>query len=613
MMKKSYHLKAKTNVYALFVLVLIALNPSGLFAQSKMSFVISVPEVAKHLYHVELNCKAVQADTVNFQMPVWTPGFYSIKDYASAVSNFSVTGAANKPLKWEHTDRRSWQVIAKKQDIHISYDVKAEDPFIADINLTEDYGYIIPGALLLYTQQALPFPVTLTVKPYKLWPQFVAMGLNELPGKKNVFSAVNFDELYDSPLLMGHLETLPAIMVKGIPHQFIGYNLGDLDRTQLTVDLKKIFESGSRIIGDIPYKSYTFLAVGVPQSGSFGGIEHLNSASLIIGNKNLLTTKNRLHFYNFLAHEYFHTYNVKRIRPIELGPFDYSKENYTDLLWVSEGFTVYYENIITRAAGLMSAQQVLDNFKECIKNYENKEGHLHQSAAAASRAIWEMEGNPNSRNADELNKTISVYDKGCALAIMLDLKIRNETGNQRSLDDLMRSLYRKYYKEKNRGFTADEFKKEAEQIAGVTLDELFSYANTTVEPNYAKYFSYAGLAIDTASHWVIGNNLGISAGINGNSIIVREVSWQSPAWKAGIQPNDQILRIDGNEATLPGIKGPIPDKREGDQIVIRIKRNGTEQDLTLILNKWRTKSFDIMPLPGASKLQTLIYNSWMRN
>lgn len=611
---KFYHLKLKNITYAILALVLIALRPSDLLAQSaKMSFVISMPEPAKHLYHVALSYKSEKAATVNFHMPVWTPGFYSIMDYARAVSNFKVTNATGKPLKWKQTEPGSWQVIAKKQDIRISYDVRAEDPFIAGINFTEDYGYIIPGAMLLYTRQALPHPVTLTVKPYKHWPSFIATGLNALAGKTNVFKAANFDELYDSPLLMGHLEALPVMMIKSIPHRFIGYNLGDLDRAQLTIDLKKIFESGSQIIGDIPYKSYTFLAVGTQQSGSFGGIEHLNSASLIIGNKNLLTPKNRIHFYNFLAHEYFHAYNVKRIRPIELGPFDYSKKNYTDLLWVSEGFTVYYENIITRNAGLMTGQQMLDNFKECIKNYENKEGHLHQSASAASRAIWEMEGNPNTRDADELNKTISVYDKGCALAVMLDLKIRYETQNQRSLDDLMRSLYRRYYQEKNRGFTADEFKKEAEQVAGVALDELFSYANTTVDPDYPKYFAYAGLAIDTANHWVNGNNLGIAAGMKGNFIVAREVSWKSPAWKAGLQPNDQILTVDGNEATLPDIKGPLTGKNEGDRVVIRIKRNGTEQDLMLVLNRWQTKNFDITPLPGADKLQTLIYNSWMRN
>ncbi|WP_293310163.1 M61 family metallopeptidase [Pedobacter sp. UBA5917] len=593
--------------------LVFVLGPLLLSAQTtKTVFVISMPKPSNHLYHVELNYRSAKKGALDFHMPVWTPGFYSLMDYAGAVSNFEVKGADNRLLKWKKTDRTTWRVNTATQNIKISYDVKAEDPFIANNNLTEDYGYIIPGALLLYTKQALPLPVTVKVKPYQKWPLSVATGLSELPGQANVFTAANFDELYDSPLLMGRLESLPVMMVKGIPHQFIGYNMGDLDRKQLTADLEKIIASGSNIIGEIPYKHYTFLAVGTPQGGSFGGIEHLNSASLIIGNKNLLAEKNRIHFYNFLAHEYFHAYNVKRIRPIELGPFDYAKENYTNLLWISEGFTVYYENIITRAAKLMTEQQVLDNFRQCITNYENKEGHLHQSASAASRAIWEMEGNPNNRDADALNKTISVYDKGCALALMLDLKIRHETRNQRSLDDLMKSLYRAYYKEKNRGFTESEFKKEAEQVAGTPLDELFLYANTTAAPDYSKYFAYAGLNIDTISRRAYGNNLGIVAGMNSNKIIAREVIWQSPAWKAGVQPGDQILSIDGNQVTSPGFP-PLKDKKNGDQITMNIMRNGAEKKLMLTLNSWQTRSFEITPLPNPDKLQTLIYNSWMRN
>ncbi|WP_316828112.1 M61 family metallopeptidase [Pedobacter miscanthi] len=605
-------LQAKT--YFLFALTAIALIPSSSLAQSAdMNFVISMPDPAKHLYHVEMEYRPAKVQTLDFCLPVWTPGFYSIMDYAAAVTNFSARDAGNKPVKWRKTGQSTWEVTAKKQLVRIAYDVKAINPFIANINLTEDYGYIIPGALLLYVKEALALPVTLTVKPYHYWPELVATGLNRLPGTANSFTAANFDELYDSPILMGRLEALPVIMVSGVPHQFIGYDLGDLDRVQLTADLKKIFESGSQIIGDIPYKQYTFLAVGAPQSGRFSGIEHLNSASLIIGNKNLLSPRNKVRFYNFLAHEYFHAYNVKRIRPIELGPFDYSKENYTNLLWISEGFTVYYENLITKRAKLMTEREVLDNFKESISNYENKEGHLHQSAAAASRAIWEMEGNPNNRNAEALSKTISVYDKGCALGLMLDLKIRHERQNKLSLDDLMRGLYQIYYKQKNRGFTEEEFRTEAEKVAGVALDELFSYANTTISPDYAKYFAYAGLGIDTANHWVDGQSLGISAGMNGNAIEVREVSWKSPAWKAGLQAGDQILNIDSEKASLVVFSKPLEGKKEGDQITLQIKRDGAVKDLKVILNPWQTKTFNISPLAVPNSLQTEIYNSWMKN
>jgi predicted metalloprotease with PDZ domain len=264
-------------------------------------------------------------------------------------------------------------------------------------------------------------------------------------------------------------------------------------------DLKKIVEHTSNIIGDIPYSHYIFLGVGHKGNGS-GGIEHLNSSSLLIGNNNLLTPGHKEHFYTFLSHEYFHLYNVKRIRPIELGPFDYSKENYTNLLWVSEGITDYYAYLGVRASGLTNDEYVLNSMEEHIKNYENIPGHLYQSAAAASRGIWAIRGNPFTRTDKERDSTISVYDKGCILGLMIDFKIRHETNNKHSLDDVMKNLYKKYYQERKRGFTDLEFQKECELVAGVPLKEVFSYVNTVTPVNYPKYFAYAGLNIDTTGH-----------------------------------------------------------------------------------------------------------------
>jgi len=212
--------------------------------------------------------------------------------------------------------------------------------------------------------------------------------------------------------------------------------------------------------------------------------------------------------YTFLAHEYFHHYNVKRIRPVELGPFDYDKENRTNMLWVSEGITVYYDILIARRAGLLTDEDLFKGFHGRLLGFENKPGRLYQSATQASYNTWS--DGPFGRSDDEVNKTVSVYDKGAILGLMLDFKIRHETQNKKSLDDVMRTLYKDYYLKKKRGFTENEFQTTCEKIAGTKLTELFEYASTVKIPDYKKYFSYGGLDIDINPKQVPGAWLGIS-------------------------------------------------------------------------------------------------------
>jgi predicted metalloprotease with PDZ domain len=206
---------------------------------------------------------------------------------------------------------------------------------------------------------------------------------------------------------------------------------------------------------------------------------------------------------SFLAHEYFHHYNVKRIRPLELGPFDYDKGNRTNLLWVSEGFTVYYESHILKRAGLIDALTFVSHFEAELNTLENDPGRLHQSLSQASYSTWE-EGPFGGRGSGPA-KAISVYNKGAVVALLLDLEIRHATKNRKSLDDVMRTLYRTYYKEEQRGFTDAEFQNICEQIAGRSLTDLFEYVYTTKEIDYAAYLSHAGLGVDKQVNGANGN------------------------------------------------------------------------------------------------------------
>ncbi|OKS89669.1 hypothetical protein RG47T_5154 [Mucilaginibacter polytrichastri] len=549
-------------------------------------------------------------------MCAWTPGFYEIADFGGAVSNFTATDRTGKPLWWKKGTDSTWSVQANgRSDVILNYDVKADNPFIANANLDENYGYFVPGAIFMYLDDRLKLPLTVEIKPYKNWPRLVATGLDPLPGRVNTFLVKNFDVLYDSPFLMGKLEQFPASAVKGKRLAFIGYQMGHFDRKLFMDNLTKIAESGSAIIGDVPYNHYSFLGVGMPIHG-FGGIEHLNSASLIMANDSAVLTQPKIKesMYAFLAHEYFHLYNVKRIRPIALGPFDYTKENYTNMLWVSEGFTDYYEYLILRRAGLMTPERVLANYQEHIQNYENSSGHLYQTLIQSSRGIWAMRGKPTERTPEEVAKTISVYDKGCVMGMMLDLKIRHETQNKKSLDDVMRALYKKYYQLKNRGFTDLEFQQECEIVAGSPLKELFSYSTTVAVVNYPKYLSYAGLSIDTVTKALPSLTMGAEVGYHSadTSWVVRSITWPSSAFNAGIKARDKIIEVNGMRASQSYFKSLMTDKRPGDQLQLKVLRDKKINIVSVILSTKYEKSFSITPIDHPDALQIAIYNNWLR-
>lgn len=592
-----------------FILILICcLNSLFLIAQklqANMSFIVSMENPASQYYHVVLTCNHLKGEQQDLKMPAWTPGYYQIMDYARAIENFTVS----KNIEWHKTSPNTFSVHNKSAtSITVSYDVKATTRFVANAYLDETRGYIVPGALFLYLDNELRNPVTVQVQPYHGWKNLVATGLDSIPGKQNTFYAANFDVLYDSPFLMGELETLPPFYVKGKPHYFIGYKLGEFDRKQFMNDLKKIVESSAAIIGDIPYSHYTFLAIGP----GMGGIEHLNSTSLSFSNgEGFDSPGGRKRLYSFIAHEYFHHYNVKRIRPIELGPFDYSKENRTNMLWVSEGFTVYYEYLVVKRAGLMNDDDVLKAFQSNIAAYENKPGHLFQSATQASYDTWS--DGPFGRTGDEVNKTISYYDKGPVLGLMLDFNIRLATNNKQSLDDVMRLLYKKYYQTKKRGFTEAEFQMECEKMADTSLAEVFSYASTVTAIDYPKYFAYAGLNIDTLPKALPGTWFGATTKKSGSSLIVTSVEWNSPAWNAGLREKDILVEADDSDLTPEIFSNLLKTKKPGDTLKLRSIKNGIKKETQVLLSKKFEKSFAITLMSNPSSEQKKIYNSWLKN
>jgi predicted metalloprotease with PDZ domain len=475
-----------------YITVLLTLIAFAAFCQTEGSlhYTLAASQPESHYFHVDLQSRGWSRDTLNFQMPNWTPGYYQLLDYSKAVENVVGRDDKGSNLPVTKLNDNTWQVInIHNKTFTISYEVKASVQFVAQSYLDEKRGYAVLAGIFMYPVGYLHMPVDVTIKTNNKWKIVTGLDQGDSP---NEFHAANFDILYDCPVLMGDLEGLPSFKVKGVEHRFIGYALGKFDRVAFMKKMEKMVTAAVNVIGDIPFDRYTFIAIG---SGR-GGIEHLNNTTFGFDGTGLDQQENSNRMLNFLAHEYFHHYNVKRIRPFELGPFDYNKGSKTNLLWVSEGLSVYYEFLIVRRAGLASEQQLLADFEKVITANENNPGHVYQSLTQASFKTWS--DGPMGTQGDDPTKSISYYDKGPAIGWLLDLAIRHSSQNNKSLDDVMKLLYQQYYLKFHRGFTDAEFEQTCETIAGAPLTEVFEYVYTPKEVDYNKYLAYAGLRLDVS-------------------------------------------------------------------------------------------------------------------
>lgn len=598
-------LKKASFIYLIILFIPLLLGNAGCNSKTtSYSFIVSMDKPDRHYFNVEFRIDNPKDDIVDIKLPVWSPGYYWIINYPANVINFTPKDENGAILPFEKVSKNTWRIkVRKAKSVIVNYDVFAFTQSVADPYLDDTHAYLQSPGVFMHVKDQLDFPVMIKINKPNGW-RTISTGLDSLPGYPNTFVAKDFDELYDCPIYIGN-QTVYSFDVQSIPHQIAVEKPENFDMNKLIPDLKKMVEAVAPICGNIPYKHYTFIIMGEGR----GGLEHRNSQAVFSGGSyNPNDSAGYKRWLCFLTHEYFHLYNIKAIRPIALGPFDYDRENYTNMLWVSEGFTVYYEYLILNRAGLLSRDECLNLFSQNIANYENIPGHNYQSATQSSFDTWITFFN---RNNNLSNTTISYYDKGCILGLLLDLNIRHLTKNSKTLDDVMKNLYQTYYIKEKRGFTDIEFKQVCEEVAGEPLSEIFSYASTTERIDYVKYLSRAGLDIDTVSKETSQTYLGLRIQDRNRKILITNVEFNSPAWKAGISPMDTIIMMNGKGISYDSFYSSLSGMRTGDTIRLTISRLNTKKDYNLGIEKKMEPSYCIHPLKDQDIIQKEILNSWL--
>lgn len=551
---------------------------------------LSMPEPETHYFHVKTTLTDFSEDKIVLTMPVWNPGSYLIREYSKNVNRvYAVDGKGNQ-LTVQKVRKNKWEVDkgnAKK--VIVSYEVYAFNLTVRTAFLDKTHGFLNGTNAFTFPDGYKSLGGELTIVPAVAFKKIST----PLPIKREGFSSDSgtttfifddFDQLADSPIEIGNQETF-SFDAAGVKHHVAIYGPGNYDVERLKVDMAKIVEAETAVFGQNPNKEYWFIIHNLV-NGS-GGIEHMNSTTLGV-NRWTYSPEKYNDFLSVVAHEYFHIWNVKRLRPSSLVQYDYSNENYTDLLWVMEGFTTYYSKLILLRAGFYTEDEYLQHFKGSLNWIEGTPGNKVQSVSDASYDAWIKAYRPdeNSRNT-----TVSYYSKGSLLAGIFDAMIVKNSNGKKSLDDFMQELYSKFYKKENIGITEASFKATLEKFVGKNMDDFFKkYIDGTETIPYGEIFKPLGLNIDRMDYSYV--DMGMSLGMNGGKLVVNYVQPGSSAEEAGLSPNDEIIAFNGFRVDKNGLQNFFDLLNEGDKFNLIISRDKELMSIDAIMGSLKKTKYD---------------------
>ena len=573
--------------------------------EAVISYEIDFSETQNHYLHVTARFETKKPKT-ELMMATWAPGSYLIREYARHIDSMTVTDQAGNPVEFKKTKKNRWMLQTKDvQSVTLKYRLYCNEMTVRT-NWTGSAYSMINGAPTFITPvRARNKTHSVKLNLPKRWKRS-ACALQTLNGPHE-YLAPSYDELVDNPIVAGNIQVYP-FDIKGVPHQLI--NVGESgywDGVKAAADLKKMVQAQQEIWRTIPYKKYLFINM-IAEAG--GGLEHDNCTLIMTSRWHFRDAKKYQNWLSLASHEFFHTWNVRRLRPKSLLRYDYENEMFTRSLWVAEGVTSYYEDLALARSGLISRQEYLERLSSTVEAVQAKPGRKVQSLTEASFDTWIKFYRPDENSN---NTRVSYYAKGTVAAFLLDARIRTVTKGRRSLDDVMRKMYEEY---SDSGYTQENFRETASEVAGVDLSQWFEKAiDSTEELDFSEVgvlgvevADLASASNDSEPEVAVkkeeANNatededdddqaesdaqivsadkpskpdpkpwVGVGGTASGDSMIVSSVAPNSPAYKAGIQTDDELIAV--NDFRLDGrISGRLKQFEIGEPLEILLSRRG---------------------------------------
>ena len=594
--------------------------PSAPSDAAALHHVLSFEDRAQHYLSVETRVPVAEAGPVELWMATWTPGSYLIREYARHVEAFTAHGPDGTALSVDRVDKNRWQVEAEAPGtVTVRYRVYGNEATVRTNLIDADMAVLngAPTFLSLAEQGGRAHRVDVVLP--EGWAD-VSTGLDPAPsGGPHSYLAVDLDELIDSPIVAGNLR-IAEFEASERPHALVLVGeSGPWDLERSADDVARLVEVQQAFWGEVPYHRYLFLNV---LSETRGGLEHLDSTLMMSSRWATSSRDDYLSWLGLVSHEFFHTWNVKRLRPRPLGPFDYVEEVYTPSLWIAEGFTSYYDDLLLVRAGLMTTDEYLEVLSKAIGNLQGTPGRQVQTLQEASSMAWIKH---YRKDENTPNTAISYYNKGAVVGLLLDARIRTATDGARSLDDVMRLAASRY--SGDAGYTPDEFEAVISEVAGTDQGPWLDVAlRSTDELDYTEFLAWNGLSFedpdappdeseeaqdeaapeDPPAGW-LGAEL---AGADGR-VTVGVVKRDTPAHAAGLNHGDELIAIDGWRVSGDASQG-LARLRPGAEVPLTISRRGALRTLSVTLGEEPAERWTLVEDEEAAEAVVARRDAWLR-
>jgi predicted metalloprotease with PDZ domain len=571
-------------------------------------YTLTFPAPHTHYVHIRAEIPSAGRESVELSMAVWTPGSYLVREFARHVEAVTAETEGGSALRVEKTTKNRWRVSIPRlrsgqaggaSTVIVSYRVYGREMSVRTNWIESDFAFINGAATFLTEAGAstalgagTPRPHEVSIVPASGWMRSITA--LDAGARPHSYCAPDYDTLVDSPILVGNPE-LHEFVVDGVPHALA--NVGDttfFDTPRAVKDLEAIVRAHREFWGSLPYSRYVFMNLITEASG---GLEHARSSVLMTSRWATRTRKAYLRWLELASHELFHAWNVKRLRPIELGPFDYEREVFTSSLWMVEGITDYYGDVLVLRAGRSSAQEFLDSLSDKIEELQTTPGRAVRSMTDASMDAWIKLYRPDENTP---NTAVSYYTKGAVVAFLLDAKIRRATAGRRSLDEVMREAYARY--SGTYGFTPHEFRALAEHVAGSDLGTFWRTAiEGTDELDYSEALEVFGLQFRPANATPNGKPkawIGATTKIDAGRLLIAQVKRETPAYAAGLNADDEIVAIDEVRVRSDRLDERLEQYSPGDRVSVLVARRDRLRSLDLVFGVEPLRTWRLEPRPA---------------
>lgn len=545
------------------------------FKNPKIVYTVKIKQPNLNYFHIEVLVE-LKANTLIFNLPTWTPGSYLIRDYSTHLHNFSVkTLKGDKNVNFESINHSSWRIYSKNQFFKITYRLYAFEQSVRTNFLDTEYGFINPASTFIYPDSKSNLNIFVNLETNGYFKHIYT----PLYKEKSYYKASNFDDLFDSPIQFSNRSSIKYLSKECIHEVLFEADILEDTKKEIIRDLKKITDYQMDLMKFVPNDYYLFI-IHFSKNG-YSGLEHSKCSVNLFDYNNLTNKSDIIKLLTLLTHEYFHLWNIKRIRPVELGPFNYQIPNYTNQLWIAEGITSFYDNYIMLMNNLISKENYLSEISYDINKLYNSDGELNMSLENSSFTAWNKF---YKQNANSHNTGISYYIKGSILTLCMYIYILKNS--DLNFTNILHELYSLFYLKKKRGFSKKEFFDIAKKVTGLDLLNQFDkYLTEPIRIPIDDYLREIGLIRNEVISRV---DLGFELEDDGNCVYISKIYPSKSIQDSDINLNDELISLNDFRINYNNYFKILDRFKKLNKVELLLSRRGKIIKRTLDVSSKRT-------------------------